>query len=137
VKRFFAQTQLSTISSPRPVTPPELRARLDEVARAWVEEIRAAGYAVHGSLDELVPSTAPVPEGNTDPDDVTAEELLQGLPEVLAEMLVEIAVLRGQVTGPKALPALRRTEDGRVEPVPVVEGESAPAVPAAAQPSPS
>lgn len=134
VKRFFAQTQLSTISSPRPVTPPELRGRLDEVARAWVEEIRVAGYAVHGALDELVPSTAPAPEGNTDPDDVTAEELLQGLPEVLAEMLVEIAVLRGQVTGPKALPALRRTEDGRLEPVPVVEEEPAPAVPPATPP---
>jgi len=116
VKRFFAQTQLSRISSPAPVTPADVRERLDRVARRWAEEIRSHGYAVHGDLDELVPSTAPVPEGSRHPDDVSADDLLQGLPEVLAEMLVEIAVLRGQIRGPKGLPPLQRTEDGRLEP---------------------
>ena len=117
VKRFFAQGQLSRISSPRPVTPPDVRERLDSVARAWVRDIRERGYAVHGDLDELVPGTA-TPSGSTrHPDDVSADELLQGLPEVLAEMLVEIAVLRGQIRGPKRLPPLRRTDDGRLEPV--------------------
>ena len=118
VKRFFAQTQLSGITSPRPVTPPELRGQLDRVARQWVEDIEDRGYAVHGELSELVPSAGPVTEGAAHPDDVHAEELLQGLPEVIAEMLVEIAVLRGQIRGPKALPALQRTEDGGLEPVP-------------------
>ncbi len=121
VKRFFAQTQLSRISSPRPVTPPDLSDRLDRVARSWDQEIHDRGYAVHGAPDELVPSAAPAPEGTAHPDDVSAEELLHGLPDVLAEMLIEIAVLRGQVSGPKGLPALQRTEDGGVEPVPVVE----------------
>jgi hypothetical protein len=116
VKRFFAQSQLSRISSPAPVTPPAVRDSLDRVARGWVEEIRQRGYAVHGDLDELVPGTAPVPEATRHPDDVSAEELMQGLPEVLAEMLVEIAVLRGQIRGPKHLPPLQRTEDGRLEP---------------------
>ena len=123
VKRFFAQTQLSRISSRRPVTTPELAKRLDGVARRWVGEIRERGYAVHGDLDELVPSTAPAPEDSVHPDDVSAEELVQGLPEVIAEMLIEIAVLRGQIRGPKSLPALQRTEDGRVEPVPVTHGD--------------
>ena len=118
VKRFFAQTQLSTISSPRPVTPPELCDRLDAVARQWVEDIEEKRYAVHGDLVELVPSAGPAPESTAHPDEISAEELLQGLPEVIAEMLVEIAVLRGQVPGPKRLPALRRTEDGCLEPVP-------------------
>jgi hypothetical protein len=115
VKRFFAQTQLSRISSPAPVTPPDVRKRLDAVARQWVGEITSKGYAVHGDLDELVPGTAPVPEGVPHPDDVSAEDLLQGLPEVMAEMLIEIAVLRGQIRGPKRLPALRRTGDGLLE----------------------
>lgn len=117
VKRFFAQTQLSRISSPAPVTPTDVRQRLDGVARQWVEEIRSRRYAVHGDLDELVPSTAPVPEDTRHPDDVSAEDLLQGLPDVMAEMLIEIAVLRGQIRGPKGLPPLQRTDDGRLEPV--------------------
>ncbi len=123
VKRFFAQTQLSRISSAPAVTPPALRERLDGVARRWVEQIRSLGYAVHGDPDELVPSTAAVPAQARHPDDVSAEDLVQGLPEVLAEMLVEIAVLRGQIRGPKSLPALQRTEDGGVEPVPPVPAE--------------
>jgi hypothetical protein len=126
VKRFFAQTQLSKIRSAPPVTPPDVRARLDVVARGWVEEIQERGYAVHGDLDELVPSTAAVPEGTRHPDDVSAEELLQELPEVMAEMLIEIAVLRGQIRGPKTLPALRRTDDGGLEPdlpTPAGDGE--------------
>jgi hypothetical protein len=120
VKRFFAQTQLSRISSPRPVTPPELRDRLDRVARQWVQVIEDKRYAVHGDLVELVPGAGPTPEGTAHPDEITAEELLHGMPEVIAEMLVEIAVLRGQIPGRKALPALQRTEDGRLEPVPAV-----------------
>lgn len=126
VKRFFAQTQLSRISSPAPVTPADVRQRLDGVARRWVEEIRSRGYAVHGELDELVPSTAPVAEDSRHPDDVSAEELLQGLPDVLAEMLIEIAVLRGQIRGPKSLPPLQRTEDGGVEPVERAEQDAEP-----------
>jgi hypothetical protein len=123
VKRFFAQSQLSRISSPRPATPPELRERLDRVARQWVAEITERGYGVHGDLDELVPSTAPAGEGTPHPDDVSAEELMQGMPEVLAEMLVEIAVLRGQIKGPKRLPPLQRTDDGRLEPVPAQDSQ--------------
>ena len=110
VKRFFAQGQLSRIESARPVTPPALRDRLDRVARKWVARIETQGYPVHGDLAELVPGTGPAPTGTRHPDDVTAEELLQGVPEVMAEMLLEIAELRTRIDGPKALPPLDSEE---------------------------
>ena len=95
VKRFFAQRQLGAIESRRPVTPEPLRARLREVAQAWLPGIEAAGYDVHGSLEELLPADPPVEAPH--PDDVTAEEQLEGLPEVLASVLLEVASLRGRV----------------------------------------
>lgn len=110
VKRYFAQTQLSRISSLPPVTPPGLREQLDRVAREWVKDIVQRGYAVHGDLDELVPGTAPVPADSRHPDDVTSEEVFEGVPEVLAAMLVEIADLRGQIEGPRSLPPLATEE---------------------------
>lgn len=93
VKRFFAQTQLARIDSPRPVPPAELRVELDAIAREWVEEIGDRGYAVHGDLADLLPEPA---GGETarHPDEVTAEELLEGVPGVIAELLVEISALR-------------------------------------------
>ena len=97
VKRFFAQRQLGALDSRRPVTPAPLRSRLREVTQGWLPAIEAGGYDVHGSLAELLPSE---PAGQPPhPDDVTAQELLEGVPEVLASMLVEIASLRGQVAG--------------------------------------
>jgi hypothetical protein len=95
VKRFFAQRQLGSVDSRRPVTPEPLRSRLREVAREWLPRIEAAGYDVHGSLDELLPPD--LPEGAVHPDNVRPEELLQGLPEVLASVLVEVASLRGRL----------------------------------------
>jgi hypothetical protein len=97
VKRFFAQGRLAAIDSRRPVTPPPLRSRLQEVTAGWLPGIEAAGYAVHGSLRDLLPADPPA--GAPHPDDVTPAELLEGLPEVLASMLVEVATLRGQVPG--------------------------------------
>ncbi len=111
VKRYFAQRLLSRIDAPRPVTPPDLRKELDEVAGRWVEEVRTSGYRVHGDLTDLLPGAAP-DRGDRHPDDVTYEEMTQGVPDLLAEMLVEIATLRGQITGPRALPPL---PDPRVE----------------------
>ena len=103
VKRFFAQRQLGALDTRRPVTPEPLRSRLREVAQGWLPAIEAAGYAVHGSLDELLPSEPAVEAPH--PDDVTAEEVLDGVPAVLAAMLVEVASLRGRVPG-SGLPPL-------------------------------
>jgi hypothetical protein len=109
VKRYFAQRLLSRIDSPRPVTPPDLRKELDEVAGRWVDEVRTRGYRVHGDLTELLPGGAP-DRGDRHPDDVTYEEMMHGVPDLLAEMLVEIAALRGQISGPRALPPLPEAE---------------------------
>ena len=116
VKRFFAQRQLGQLPGPRAVTPPDFRVELEEIARGWVAEVQERGYDVHGPVEELLP--VPGPEGSRHPDDVTAEELVEGLPDVLAAMLVEIATLRGQITGPRALPPLPGTEVADPDPPP-------------------
>jgi hypothetical protein len=106
VKRFFAQRQLAPLDARRPVTPEPLRSRLREIARGWLPAIEAAGYDVHWSLAELVPPE--LPADAVHPDDVTAEELLHGMPDVLASLLLEVASLRGQVPGsdlPPLVPA--------------------------------
>ena len=103
VKRFFAQRLLGAVASRRPATPEPLRSRLRETTEEWLPGIRAAGYDVHGTLEELLPPA--LPDGVPHPDDVTAEELLDGLPEVLASLLVEVASLRGRVPG-SGLPPL-------------------------------
>lgn len=105
VKRFFAQGLLSRIESPRPVSPPDLRDELAVTARRWADEIAANGYQVHGRLEELLPAAVPAGR-DRHPDDVTCEETFQGVPDVLADMLVEIADLRTQITGPRRLPPL-------------------------------
>lgn len=104
VKRFFAQTQLGSLPAPRPATPASLQERLEPIAQGWVEEIRRRGYAVHGDLTELLPP--PPAENAPHPDEVSAEEMLRGLPEVLARLLVEVATLRSRVQGPDRLPPL-------------------------------
>jgi hypothetical protein len=104
VKRFFAQNLLAQIESPRAVTPPDLREELAVTARRWVEEIEVGGYRVHGALDELLPAA---PAGSDrHPDDVSCEETFQAVPDVLADLLIEIATLRSQISGPRSLPPL-------------------------------
>jgi hypothetical protein len=104
VKRFFSQRVLSQFESTRPVTPEEVRLRLDAVVEAWGTQLAERGHRVHGDVDELRPAASP--PGSRDPDDVPAEELVADVPGVIAEMLVEIATLRTQVEGPKRLPPL-------------------------------
>jgi hypothetical protein len=105
VKRYFAQNLLPRIESPRPVTPPDLREELAVTAGRWIDGIGSEGYRVHGRLEELLPAPAPAAV-ERHPDDVTCEETFQGVPEVLAEMLIEIASLRTQISGSRALPPL-------------------------------
>ncbi|MDQ4051577.1 MAG: hypothetical protein M3237_02615 [Actinomycetota bacterium] len=58
VKREWAEGVLARRDSPRPRTPAALGEILAAPTRAWVEEVRTAGYSVHGDLADLVPVTA-------------------------------------------------------------------------------
>ena len=110
VKRFFAQEQLSTVGSPPPVTPADLVVELDGIVQPWIEEIGRRGVTVHGDLAELLTGTTEPAERAPHPDEVSAEEMMRGVPRILAELLLEIASLRGQVSGPKALPPLTQAD---------------------------
>ncbi len=96
-KRWFAQTLLSGVGgSAKPVTPALVAERLAAVSAAWVEEIRAGGFQVHGDLDELLPDIAA--DGVPHPDEATDAEMLEGLPEVVAEMLLRAGDLQRDLT---------------------------------------
>jgi hypothetical protein len=58
VKREWAEGVLAARDSPRPRTPAELREVLAPPTRAWVEEVLAAGWSVHGDPADLAPVTA-------------------------------------------------------------------------------
>lgn len=72
VKREWAEGVLAARDTPRPRTPAQLRETLAAPTRQWVEEVRAAGWAVHGDPADLLPVTGepgeaapdqPVPPG--------------------------------------------------------------------------
>lgn len=101
VKRWFAQTLLSRVSSAKPVTPREVAEQLTTVSDAWIGSIRAGRYQVHGDLEELWPEIADADAPH--PDDVAEIDLYEGVPSVMAEMLlraqelqVELGELREQ-----------------------------------------
>ena len=95
-KRWFAQSLLSRVRSPKPVTPAPVVAQLDGVARAWIELVETGSYRVHGDLSELLPAVPPADARH--PDDVSAEDLLDGLPDVLANMLLRARDDRLEIT---------------------------------------
>jgi len=83
VKREWAEGVLARRDSPRPRTPAALRELLAAPTRAWVDEVRAAGYAVHGDLADLVPVTADPGDPAPDQPPPPGED-----PAVLAEGFV-------------------------------------------------
>ncbi len=66
VKREWAEGVLASRDSPRPSTPADLHELLAIPTQAWVDEVRAAGYAVHGEPKDLVPVTAAAGEMHPD-----------------------------------------------------------------------
>jgi hypothetical protein len=94
VKRFFAQRLLAGVSTAPARAPEELREVLTGATAAWREALARGGWLVHGSLDDLVP----VGFGGRvrDIDQVSAPELLHGVPELLAALLVELHRLRSE-----------------------------------------
>lgn len=87
-KRWFAQTLLSGVPSAKPVAPADLTERLALIAADWIEQVGTSGLQIHGDLDDLRPR--PVAPDTPSPDDVRPEDVLRGLPGVLAEMLVRV-----------------------------------------------
>jgi hypothetical protein len=67
--------------------PPEHHWWVDKRARSMVEELRAAGYAVVGDLDELIPAAAPEPGSVREPDDASDAELLDAALAALGGLL--------------------------------------------------
>lgn len=94
-KRWFAQSLLAGVPGDKPVAPPDLREQLASLSTQWVEQVRAAGYRVHGDLDDLLPR--PDDGRSPHPDEVGAEDRLAGLPEVVAEMLVRTRALHEEI----------------------------------------
>ncbi|WP_340537546.1 hypothetical protein [Nocardioides sp. GXZ039] len=103
-KRWFAQSVLSTARSAKPVAPAPVGERLEAVTRHWIEVVERIGHPVHGDLAELFPTdvTADTPH----PDDVDDEEMFEGMPQVLARMLLHDRDVRVAV---RELEAERRT----------------------------
>jgi hypothetical protein len=89
VKRLFAQKILSEVPSAKVQAPQSLRPPLVALAEEWAAAIEPRGYTLHGSLDELRPREF----GDSNPDDPAP---LEGMPDVIAALLHEIAALREQ-----------------------------------------
>lgn len=89
VKRLFAQTLLSQVRSPAAVTPEYLRQPLAELAQRWADNIAQSRFPVHGTLEELVPST-PVGPDTPDPDEIEPGAMAESIDEVIAHLLVDL-----------------------------------------------
>ena len=72
VKREWAEGVLAARDTPRPRTPAALLETLAAPTRRWVDEVRAAGYAVHGDPADLIPVTGgpgePAPDQPAPPE---------------------------------------------------------------------
>jgi hypothetical protein len=113
VKRRFAQRILRNYPSRKLAYPPEMYEPLQALGESWMREIKAAGYTVHGDLEDLLPA-APA-SGVPAPDDVTAEEKYDVAKGAIAELLVELARHQGERTPPPRAPVPRtRRLAGRV-----------------------
>ena len=55
VKELFAEQVLAVDPSPRPTLPADLYPEMTHAGERWIKEIDAAGYTVHGDLDDLLP----------------------------------------------------------------------------------
>lgn len=88
VKHWFAQTVLSAHASRRPATPEYVAAAFQPVAQRWHDVLAQGEHRVYGDLAELEIQSA---SGDTvHPDDVTVEEMFDGVPASMAEMLLRI-----------------------------------------------
>lgn len=89
VKKGYAEGELAGRAGRPARTPADLGDLLGRATDAWVAEVRAAGYRVHGDLDELRPVLAG--PGEPHPDDVPAPDRLADDPAQIADRLVREA----------------------------------------------
>lgn len=86
VKRRLAQRELVQHQAGGPITVPErYRERFTAIAAEMVEAVRAEGYPVVGSLDELTPAYR---SDGIAPDAVSDAQLLERALEVMAPMVL-------------------------------------------------
>ncbi|WP_148572700.1 hypothetical protein [Nocardioides caldifontis] len=106
VKRGLAQRMLPAHVSRRPTSPSgPLHDHVDALAREWVDYVRRSGFAVHGELEDLVPS--PPPEGEEGPDVVTEAEKYDAARLAVAELVQEIARLQARYESSRSVRAGR------------------------------
>jgi hypothetical protein len=96
VKQYLTKQLLARHHSPRPELPLEMYDDLVVLGERWAKEIDRAGYPVHGDLAELVPT--PPGQAGPHPDEVDIGSELGTASVVVADLLVEVARLRSQVT---------------------------------------
>ena len=86
LKNFLTRSVLTNAASARAGIPVAERDWVLERSRAQVGELRARGYDVVGSLDELVPDLGREPDVEPDP---SADEVLDAAVDALAVLLTE------------------------------------------------
>ncbi|RLV49938.1 hypothetical protein D9V37_08665 [Nocardioides mangrovicus] len=88
VKRLYAQRLLGEPASPAPDLPEPLYDDLTVRAERWAKQIHAAGWQVHGAVDDLLPRR---PATATDPDALDAVRALRTSARATAGLLLEVA----------------------------------------------
>lgn len=94
VREYLVHQNLSLNRSPRLSVPPHVWEWADELSRRWVAELALRGYDVVGDLDDLLPSTPPLPY--VDPDDPDPHAFGDAAVQALAAMTREAARLRNE-----------------------------------------
>ena len=94
VRELLAHQTLSRrTGSPRLTLPPDVHPWAQELAGAWIDEIKARGYHVVGDLADLV--GPPVAETYTDPDHPAESEVADAAVDAIRALLVENGRLLG------------------------------------------
>jgi hypothetical protein len=101
------QTLAPASRSPRIQLPPNLVEWVGATTREWVDDVTAAGYAVVGDLDELVPHASD--ETWYDPDQAPASDQLRVAYAAIETLLLEIRRLEGERSAPEQPSRRQRT----------------------------
>jgi len=111
-KHWFAQQLLSETGGRRALAPPAAVELFAGECRGWLDKVRELGVQVHGDLDDLEPRVDPDQDA-PHPDEVTVDEQLDGLPTVVAQMLLRVRDLEVELQETR-----RRLDEQRSLPVP-------------------